>query len=232
MRAGVDQSIRRSTRKPRLNQDENRCMKSSSTTREIVAAIHGVEQLLAHAHQRRGATRREIEPAQQFQPARLGGAVHFGARPRRRIVAPGLTAALESLPVRAERVRQRLEESDARSGGELAIARQDLAASATPEASPRPESSSSHNWMRLAERCSRGSRRSSRSISARPRSAMRLQHVAKKRGVHGRNSLNQLGGSEIMIAPKVRFTNRVNSTAQPVWTTYAVRARVSRTPMS
>ena len=31
--AGVDQSIRRSTRKPRLNQDENRCTKSSSTAR-------------------------------------------------------------------------------------------------------------------------------------------------------------------------------------------------------
>ena len=34
--------------------------------------IHGVEQLLAHAHQRGGAAGREIEPAEQLLPARLG----------------------------------------------------------------------------------------------------------------------------------------------------------------
>ena len=39
---------------------------------QIVAMIERVEQLLAHAHQRRGAAGRQIEPAKQFQPARLG----------------------------------------------------------------------------------------------------------------------------------------------------------------
>ena len=37
---------------------------------EILAVIERIEQLLAHAHQRGGAARREIEPAQQFLPAR------------------------------------------------------------------------------------------------------------------------------------------------------------------
>ena len=83
MIAGVDQSMRRSTRKPRLNHDENRWTKSPSMTREIVAVIHGVQQLLAHAHQRGGAAGREIEPAEQFEPARFGREVQFGRGLRR-----------------------------------------------------------------------------------------------------------------------------------------------------
>ena len=77
--AGVDQSIRRSTRKPRLNQDENRWTKSASTAREVVAVVQRVEQLLAHAHQRGGAAGREIEPAQ---------ATPAGAARRRDAVRP------------------------------------------------------------------------------------------------------------------------------------------------
>ena len=38
---------------------------------EVVAAIERVEQLLAHAHQRGGAARREIEPPEQLLAARL-----------------------------------------------------------------------------------------------------------------------------------------------------------------
>ena len=45
---------------------------------EIVAVVHGVEQLLAHAHQRRGAVGRQIEPAKQLEPARLAGAIKLG----------------------------------------------------------------------------------------------------------------------------------------------------------
>ena len=40
---------------------------------EIVAVIERVDQLLAHAHQRRGAAGRQIEAAEQLLPARLGG---------------------------------------------------------------------------------------------------------------------------------------------------------------
>ena len=56
---------------------------------EILAMIEHVEQLLAHAHQRDGAAGREIEPAEQFLPARLGGGVHFGGGLVGRLVAPG-----------------------------------------------------------------------------------------------------------------------------------------------
>ena len=78
--AGVDQSMRRSTRKPRLNQDENRWTKVVVDGGEIVAMVHRVEQLLAHAHQRGGAAGREIEPAEQLLPARLGRAMKLGGR--------------------------------------------------------------------------------------------------------------------------------------------------------
>jgi hypothetical protein len=46
--------------------------------REVLAVPHGVEQLLAHPHQRGGTAGREIEPAEQFEPPRLAGAVQFG----------------------------------------------------------------------------------------------------------------------------------------------------------
>ena len=91
--AGVDQSMSRSTRKPRLNQDENRWTKSASTTARSRAMRHRVEQLLAHAHQRGGAARREIEPAEQFLPARLGRLMHLGGGLVVRLVLPGLDRA-------------------------------------------------------------------------------------------------------------------------------------------
>ena len=73
MFAGVVQSIGRSTRKPRLNQEENRCAKSSSTALQVgIARCRCASKLLAHAHQRRGAAGREVEAADQFLPARLG----------------------------------------------------------------------------------------------------------------------------------------------------------------
>ena len=46
--------------------------------REIVAMVHGVHELFAHAHQRGGAAGREIEPTKKLQPARLAGAMQFG----------------------------------------------------------------------------------------------------------------------------------------------------------
>ena len=38
---------------------------------EVVAMIHGVEQLLAHADQRGGAVGRQIEPPEKLEPPRL-----------------------------------------------------------------------------------------------------------------------------------------------------------------
>ena len=62
---------------------------------EIVAMIHRVEQLLAHAHQRRRAAGREIEAAEKLEPPRLGRAMELGGgRVGGRASARPLAAAL------------------------------------------------------------------------------------------------------------------------------------------
>ena len=127
MLAGVDQSIRRSTRKPRLNQDENMWTKSLSMDGEVVAMLHGVEQLLAHPHQRGGAAGREIEPAQQLLPARLGRGDAPPPRWHRTGSRARLDRGVEPRMVGAEARGQRLEEGDTRAGGQLGVACEDLA---------------------------------------------------------------------------------------------------------
>ena len=93
---------------------------------EVVAVIERIEQLLAHAHQRGGAARREIEPAQQLLPARLGGGMNFGGGLVGGRGLPGGDGGVEPLAVRAEAVRQRLEEGDARPGGQLGVFGEDF----------------------------------------------------------------------------------------------------------
>ena len=94
---------------------------------KIVAMIHGVDQLLAHFHERGGAAGREIEPAEQFLPARLGREMDFGDGLVIGIALPGRDRVLQPRLVRAEAVGQRLEEGDARPGGERGILREDVA---------------------------------------------------------------------------------------------------------
>ena len=94
---------------------------------EILAMTEHVEQLLAHAHQRDGAAGREIKPAEQFLPARLGGRVHFGGGLIGRLVAPGGDGTLHAGRIGAEALVQRFEESDARAGGQFAVAGEDFA---------------------------------------------------------------------------------------------------------
>ena len=125
--AGVDQSIRRSTRKPRLNQDENRWTKSASTAGKVVAVVERIDQLLAHPHQRGGAVGREVEPPQQLLPARLGGNMDLGRGLVGRVGLPGRDRGIEPRMVRAEAIGQRLEEGDARAGGQLGIFGKNLA---------------------------------------------------------------------------------------------------------
>ena len=45
---------------------------------EIVAMIHGVDDLLAHMHERGGAVGREVKPAEQFLPQRFGSEMDVG----------------------------------------------------------------------------------------------------------------------------------------------------------
>ena len=93
---------------------------------QIVAVVHGVEQLLAHAHQRGGAAGREIEPAEQFEPPRLAGLLQLGGVVGARRGPPGRDGAVDAGAIVTERGGERLEKGDARPGRELGIARQDL----------------------------------------------------------------------------------------------------------
>ena len=78
--AGEDQSIRRSTRKPRLNHEPKRCWKSRSTTARPAIPARGLEKVGAHRDQRRRAAGRAIETTEQFLPARLGSVVDLARR--------------------------------------------------------------------------------------------------------------------------------------------------------
>ena len=154
---------------------------------QIVAVIHGVEELLAHAHQRRGAAGREIEPAQQFQPARLGGAMQLGGSLRRSVARarprpPRRCARDHGRTCVASASKKAMRGPIVRSAYSSRIS----LASATPEASPRPDSSSSQSSMRPAERCVRRLAALAQDQGA---AAVRdaLQHFAEKGGVH-RNS--------------------------------------------
>ncbi len=93
---------------------------------EVVAVVERIEKLLAHAHQRGGAARREIEPAQQLLPARFGGGVNLGGGLVGRRGLPGGDGGVEPLAVRAEAVGQRLEKGDARPGRQLGVFGEDL----------------------------------------------------------------------------------------------------------
>ena len=80
--------------------------------REVGPFAEHVEQLLAHAHQRGGAARREVEAAEQLLPARLGGVMQAGGRLR--IGSTGVVGkrALDRGHVGAEALQQQFEEDD------------------------------------------------------------------------------------------------------------------------
>ena len=94
---------------------------------KIVAVIHRVDQLLAHFHERRGAAGREIEPAEQFLPARLGRKMDFGDGLVIGVALPGRDRGFQPCLVRPKAVGQGLEESDARPGRERRVLQKDIA---------------------------------------------------------------------------------------------------------
>ena len=60
------------------------------------------QQRLAHPDQRGNAVRREVQPADQFLPARFGGLMQFEQRLRGRLPAVGFDGAFQPRRVRSE----------------------------------------------------------------------------------------------------------------------------------
>ena len=79
-----------------------------------------VEQVLAHRDQRGGAAGREIEAAEQLLAARLGRVMQLGRGLVGAGSRPGIDRRVDAFAVDAEARRQRLEEGDARAGGQVA----------------------------------------------------------------------------------------------------------------
>ena len=155
---------------------------------EIVAVIERVEQLLAHAHQRGGAAGREIEPAQQLLPARLGGGMDFSGGLVRGRRLPGGDGGVEPRrgPARNGSPAPRRRRCAARWSARR-IWRGFPPASATPDASPRPVSSSSHSSARRFRARSRIAAAVARAIEQRPAAlGNAVEHLAEKGRVHRR----------------------------------------------
>jgi len=186
MIAGVDQSIRRSTRKPRLNQEENRWTKIGVDRGEILAVVERVHQLFAHGDQRLGAARREVEAAKQLLPTRLGGTVQLDGGDCRRATAARPRRRARSACDRARSDAPAPREGDARAGVQLREAQQDIAGErGYRRASPRTETSSSHRSTRLSERSASAPRPAAGAVDKRPPAlGDRLQQFAEERRIH------------------------------------------------
>ena len=95
--------------------------------RQLGPRLERRDQVAAHLHKALRARRREIEPAEEFLTARLGGEVKLLRGLLAGGVAVGDDGALEPVLVLPEAVHQRLEEGDASVGAEARIGRKDLA---------------------------------------------------------------------------------------------------------
>jgi hypothetical protein len=69
---------------------------------QILTVFEGLKQLFTHRDQRGSAAWRKIKPAQQFQPARLGGAVQVGGGSIRRCCLPRVDRGIDPRPIRTE----------------------------------------------------------------------------------------------------------------------------------
>ena len=94
---------------------------------EILAVIHGVHQLLAHAHQCGGAARCEIEATEQFEPLGFAGAMQRGRGFGRRRLLPGGDRGVNAGAIMTKRRFQRLKKCDARSDRQRRVASQNIA---------------------------------------------------------------------------------------------------------
>ena len=158
--------------------------------REIVAMVHGVDQLLAHAHQRRRPTRREIEAPEELEPPRLGCVMDLGRGRVGGRVEPGRGRRAEPGTVGPEPARQRLEEGNAGARGQLAIAGEDFAR----ERDARGFAAARQQILAKLDEVGRALLGDlapvARAVDQRA-AALRngLQHVAEEGGIHERSNL-------------------------------------------
>ena len=155
---------------------------------QVVAAIHGVEELLAHAHQRRRAAGREIEPAQKLLPARLGGGVNLRRGGVGRGAFPRGDCGFKPRMVGSEAGRQCLEEGDAWARGGVRLEREDLAR----ERDPRGLAAAGQELVAQLDQAGRTLLRALASLArAGNQRATAIsdgrKQFAKKRRVHGEN---------------------------------------------
>jgi hypothetical protein len=151
--------------------------------RQFRAAIERIDEMLAHAHQRRGAAGSEVEPPEQLLPPRFGGAMNFGGGRVRGLGPPLPDGGIEPRALDPEAFGKRLEERDARPRGQLGVSAENVACARGAG------SFSAAREQRLAvvgERI-RANLRPRAPLSRDQRAAAfhnPLQQLAEKRGIH------------------------------------------------
>ena len=151
---------------------------------ELVAMRHGVEQLFAHAHQRRGAAGREIEPAEQFEPPRLAGLMQFGGVIGDGRLPPIGDGAVDAGAIVTEGGGERLEKGDPRPGGQVGIFGQDF----LRQRDTRGFAAAGQQFLALFDDAGRALMRRLPALALDQCAAAvgdALQHLAEERGVHG-----------------------------------------------
>ena len=174
------------TRKSAIEPGREHLLEITVDDREILAPIHGFEQLFAHAHERRRAAGSKVEPAHQLLAARLCRGMDLCGRKVRRRLAPGLDRGLEPRMIGAEATCQRLEEGNARSRGQLRISGKDIGGErdARGFAPPRQKLLAKlDDACRAAFRAPAPVAGSIQEKAAALRNA--LEKLAEKRGIHG-----------------------------------------------
>ena len=146
---------------------------------------HRVHQVFAHRDQRRGAAGREIEPAEQLLPARLGGVMQLGGGLVAPLARPGIDRRIDALAVDPEARRQRLEEGDARTGRQFVVAGENLARERDARGLAAPGQQLLAQLDQALRACRSVTAPVARAVDQRA-AALRngLQHFAEKRGVH------------------------------------------------
>ena len=115
--------MRRSSRKPRLNQEPSRCLRSEFERLQRRLVAEPRQHLAPRRHQRGGAARGHVHPPQQLLPRRFGGVGEAGGVLRRRLREPGLRRRAQPRRVRPEIVGEEAEQL--RPPGRVQLARRE-----------------------------------------------------------------------------------------------------------